>query len=273
MNKNQKETSETVPLNSPCDYLEQLFNLKSKVAMITGASSGIGASLAEMYARQGCNVILLARSYDKIKLMSEKISFNYGVDTMAIKCDVCNEAEIKDAVDEAIVRFSKIDILINNAGCSEKSEDITAHTREQWDKVISTNLSGMFFVSKEVAKHMKSSNYGKIVNISSICGIMGLSNQVSYSASKAGVIGLTRSMAVELGKFGITVNAVAPGYLLTGLTDESSGGCRYFKSRTVCGFIGRPEDLYGTVLLLSSDASRYITGSVITVDGGITANV
>lgn len=253
--------------------MENLFNISGKKVVITGASSGIGASLAELYAQHKADVALLARREEKIIDLANRLSKTYGVDVFPVSCDVSSENDVINVIETVIKRFGKIDVLVNNAGTTEKSKDITEHTTEQWEKVLTTNLTGTYWISREVIKNMKINNYGKIINISSITGIMGLANQVSYSASKAGMIGLTKSMAVELGKYNITVNAIAPGYLLTELTNVNSSGYRYFKSRTINGDVGTPEDLHGTVLLLSTDASRYMTGSVIVVDGGIIANV
>lgn len=184
-----------------------------------------------------------------------------------------SESDVENAVKAAVEKFGRIDILLNCAGITAKSKDITEHTLEQWSKVLDTNLTGTYLFCREAAKIMKAKNYGKIINVASLAGIMGFSNQISYSASKGGVISFTKSLAVELGKYNITVNALAPGYIMSEMTNVNSGGYRYFKSRTVCDRVGEPEDLHGAILLLASDASRFLTGAVITVDGGMTANL
>lgn len=253
--------------------IQELFQLKRKVVFITGASSGIGKSMAELFAAEGANLILCARRKDRIEALSNELRDKYRIDCIPVCCDITKEAEVKEAVKQAVDVFGRIEILINNAGTTEKSEDVVTHTTEQWHRVLETNLTGAFTASREVVKYMKENKYGKIINISSVCGLMGLANQVGYAATKSGLIGLTRAMAVELGKYNITVNAIAPGYFLTELTNETSRGCQYFKSRTVTNTIGKPEDLFGTVLLLATDASSYITGAVIPVDGGITASI
>ena len=192
---------------------------------------------------------------------------------MPIKCDVSVESDVIRAVETAVDRFGRIDILLNCAGITAKSKDITDHTLDQWNGVIDTNLTGTFLMCREVAKHMKKHMYGKIINIASLTALEGLSNQIGYSASKGAVLSFTRSLAVELGKYNITVNAIAPGYIATEMPNLQSRGCRYFKSRTVTDSIGVPEDLHGTIMLLASDASRFLTGSLIVVDGGHTANL
>lgn len=252
---------------------KDLFSMEGKVLLITGASSGIGESLAELFARKKSSLVLLARRQERILSLAETLEKTYGIKCLPIPCDVSNEQQAVEAVQKAVHTFGRIDVLINNAGITAKSEDITSHSTEQWESVLSTNLDGAFYISREAVKTMKEKRYGKIINISSVCGLMGLANQVSYAASKSGLIGLTRAMAVELGKYNITVNAIAPGYILTELTNEGSGGFRYFKSRTVSERVGTAEDLHGTALLLASEASSYISGAVIPVDGGITANI
>lgn len=252
---------------------KNIFSIKNKVTLITGASSGIGESLAKLFAEEKSHLVLLARRWERIRSLSAALEASYGVKCLPISCDVADEQQAIEAVQKAVQVFGRIDILINNAGITAKSEDVTSHSTEQWDSVLSTNLDGAFYVSREAVKIMKEKQYGKIINISSVCGLMGLANQVGYAASKSGMIGLTRAMAVELGKYNITVNAIAPGYILTELTNEGSGGFHYFKSRTVSDRVGIPDDLHGAVLLLASDASSYISGAVIPVDGGITANI
>ena len=197
----------------------------------------------------------------------------YGVEVMPIKCDVTSESDVENAVKASVEKFGRIDILLNCAGITAKSKDITDHSLEQWQKVLDTNLTGTYLFCREVAKIMKAKNYGKIINVTSMVALLGCGNQIGYSASKGGVISFTRSLAVELGKYNITVNAIAPGYVMTEMTNIKSRGYAYFKSRSVSGIVGEPEDMHGAILLLASDASRYLTGAIIPVDGGITANL
>ena len=252
---------------------EKIFDLQHKTVLITVASSGIVEALANFYAQNGADLSLLARRKERIDSLAAELEKKYNMRCIPVQCDVSDEGNVSAAVQAIVGFYGKIDVLVNNAAITAKSEDIAAHTIEQWNAVLNTNLRGPFCISKEVVKYMKTRNYGKIINIASVCGMMGVGNQISYSASKSGIIGLTRSMAVELGKYSITVNAISPGYVLTEMTNEKSSGCRYFRSRSVLNTIGNPDDLFGTVLLLSSDASAYISGVVIPVDGGITANL
>lgn len=255
--------------------MENLFDISGKVVLITGASSGIGASAAEMFAaRVGSEggIIICARREDRLQNLAHSFKEKFGVETLPIKCDVSLESDVQNAVAVAVEKFGKIDILLNCAGITAKSTDITDHTLEQWNGVISTNLTGTYLMCREVVKHMKKQNYGKIINVASLGALMGFSNQVSYIASKGGVLSFTRALAVELGKYNITVNAIAPGYIMSEMTNPKSRGYAYFKSRSVLDCVGQPEDLHGAILLLASDASRFLTGSLITVDGGITVN-
>ncbi len=253
--------------------IDGLFDIRGKCAVISGASSGIGKEIASLFAACGCNVAILARRKERLNALADQLTRDYSVDIMPVVCDVTDEEALVTAVNEIVSHFGRIDILVNNAGTTAKSEDISTHTRQQWDNVMGTNLTSAYILSRECARVMKDQRYGKIINISSITGIMGLKNQVSYAASKGALNSMTKAMAVELGPYNITVNAIAPGYIYTELTNPQSAGCRYFNSRTVMGRIGLPEDLRGVALLLASDASRYMTGTVIPVDGGILANI
>lgn len=250
-----------------------IFDVSGKNAVITGASSGIGRSIAELLYKKGANVAILGRRESRLEELSSALAAGGDHAVYPVVCDVKNEKNVESAVGKIIDRLGNIDILVNSAGITEKSSDITTHTRIQWENVIETNLSGTYLMCREAAKGMKQNHYGKIVNISSMAAFMGLANQVSYVAAKSGIIGFTKALAVELGKYDITVNAISPGYTQSEMTNIGSSGYRYFKSRSVLNDIARPEDIHGAVLLLASDASRFITGTVITVDGGVTANI
>lgn len=247
-----------------------MFDITGKKVLITGASSGLGKEYAKFLAGEGAEtIIVVGRRLSKLQELQRSIQNNFKTKVVPIQCDVSNA----DDVVRNLQSLERVDILINNAGTTEKSKDITEHTEEQWNRVIETNLSGTYRVSREIAKLMKRQNYGKIINIASIFATMGAANQVSYSASKGGIVALTKAMAVELAAYNITVNALLPGYCESEMTDLKSGGCRYFTSRTPLGRIGKAEDIFGALLLLASDASRWMTGSIITVDGGHTANL
>ena len=218
-------------------------------------------------------LILCARREDRLQKLAERLNKKFGVEVLPIKCDVSIESDVENAVKAAVDKFGRIDILLNCAGITAKSNDVTDYTLEQWNSVFNTNMVGTYLMCREVAKHMKKNLYGKIINVTSMVALLGCGNQIGYSASKGGVISFTRSLAVELGKYNITVNAIAPGYIMSEMTSIKSRGYAYFKSRSVSDTVGNPEDLHGTILLLSSDASRYLTGAIIPVDGGITANL
>ena len=205
--------------------------------------------------------------------MAQSLKARFNVEVLPVKCDVSVESDVVQAVENAVNRFGRIDILLNCAGITAKSADITDHTLDQWNDVFNTNMTGTYLMCREVAKHMKKNLYGKIINITSMVALLGCGNQIGYSASKGGVISFTRSLAVELGKYNITVNAIAPGYVMTEMTNIKSRGYAYFKSRSVNNTVGEPEDMHGAIMLLASDASRYLTGAIIPVDGGITANL
>lgn len=248
----------------------KLFDITGKSVLITGATSGLGMEYAKFLASEGAETIIaVGRRLAMLESVQKTIEESTRAKVIPIQCDVSSENDVVNK----LANLKQVDILINNAGITEKSKDITEQTEEQWHRVIETNLSGTYRVSREVVKLMKRQNYGKIVNIASVFAAMGACNQVSYAASKGGVVALTRAMAMELAPYNITVNAILPGYCESAMTDPNSGGYRYFVSRTPLGRIGKAEDLFGALLLLASDASRWMTGSVITVDGGHTANL
>lgn len=250
--------------------MRNIFDISGKIAVVTGASSGLGRAYAKMLAEEGAGeVILVGRREERLLDLRDKIQKETQAKAIALPCDVGNAQEVL----EKFSTLSHVDILINNAGITEKSKDFTEMTEDQWHDVIEVNLSGIYRVSREVCKLMKRQKYGKIINISSIFALMGASNQIGYCAAKGGIVSLTRAMAVEMAPYNITVNAILPGYCESEMTDLKSGGCRYFASRTPLGRIGKADDLFGTILLLASDASKWMTGCVITVDGGHTANL
>lgn len=254
--------------------MNNMFDLTGKVAVVTGASSGLGHDAAIAYAEYGADVALLARRYDRLVELKEKIEKETGRKALAIKCDVTNEEEIKAAVNEVLDKFGKIDILLNDAGTNILG-DVVNLKSEDWDTVLSTNLRGDFLTSKYVVPHMIERKYGKIVNIASVNAVMADKadwiQRPAYNASKAGVVGLTMAMSTALAKHGITVNAIGPGLFPTEMTEplfalepymahfcENNPACRP----------ANPGELNGAVIFLSSDASRYCQGQFIVVDGG-----
>ena len=197
------------------------FDLTGKVAVVTGASSGLGQQFARALSEQGCDVAILARRKERLEEFSKELKQN-GHDCLPVSCDVTDEESIKNAVNAVVDHFGKIDILVNNAGVVEYSSGLHDHTTAQWDKVLDTDLKGVFLMAREVSTIMMKQKYGRIVSMSSVVGVMGNAGQVNYAASKSGIIGMTMSLAREVGSRGITVNAVAPGFIQTAMTDVLS---------------------------------------------------
>lgn len=254
--------------------MNNMFDLTGKVAVVTGASSGLGRDAAVAYAEYGADVALLARRYDRLVELKEKIEKETGRKALAIKCDVTNEDEIKAAVDEILNKFGKIDILLNNAGVNILG-DVVNLKSEDWDTVLSTNLRSDFLTSKYVVPHMIERNYGKIVNIASVNAIVADKDEwiqrPAYNASKAGVVGLTMAMSTALAKHGITVNAIGPGLFPTEMTEPLFAlepFMNAFCQRNPASRPANPGELNGAVIFLSSDASMYCQGQFIVVDGG-----
>jgi NAD(P)-dependent dehydrogenase (short-subunit alcohol dehydrogenase family) len=245
------------------------FDLKGRVALVTGASSGLGRHFAGVLARAGAAVALTARRHDMLEDAAGELGRS-GARAAAIPCDVTDGASVRQALDAAEAALGPLDIVVNNAGIVV-SKPMLEHSEEEWDRVLDTNLKGAWLVSREAAERwVKSERKGRIVNIASLLALRTIGRVPSYCASKAGLVHLTHSMAMELARHGITVNALAPGYVVTDFNRrflESEAG-RALIGRIPMGREGRPEDLDGALLLLAADAGAYITGAVIPVDGG-----
>lgn len=254
--------------------MSDLFDLTGKVAVITGASSGIGAEIAKAFAAQGADVAILARRYEKLEALATEIT-TLGRKALPLKCDVTEEETIKAAVQTILDEFGKIDILMNNAGvASAGSIDDLEET--EWDRVIAINLKGIFLMSKHVIKPMKERNYGKIINTASIGGLIGSKSLPlhAYNASKGAVINLTRGMGASLAQYGITVNAIGPSLFKTEMTEKTLYQESYLKVyNELCpaGRPGNPGELNGAAIYFASDASSYTTGQTLYVDGGWTS--
>jgi NAD(P)-dependent dehydrogenase (short-subunit alcohol dehydrogenase family) len=238
--------------------------LSGQRALITGASSGLGAHFAELLASQGANLVLVARRVEALALVAEKARrHGHLVETIALDVtDSASRARLADAA-------GRVDILVNNAGVVREGAALT-HTESDWDTVLDTNLKAMFFVAQALAPGMREQGGGSIVNVASILGLRQAGGVVSYAVSKAGVIQLTKSLALEWARHGIRVNAIAPGYVETELNQDfwhTDAGIALIK-RIPQRRLGQLSDLDGPMLLLASDASRYMTGAVLTVDGG-----
>ena len=243
--------------------------MKGKVVIITGASSGIGKALSEQFAMLGAYVVLAARDLAKIQAISDELN-NKNCNTLAVKTDVSNEIDCQNLIKTSIEKYQKIDILINNAGIT-RDKLLLRMTEEDWDLVLSVNLKGAFNTTKAVIRTMASQRYGKIVNVSSVVGLMGNAGQANYSASKAGLLGLTKSTAKEFASRNINVNAVAPGFVETEMTAVLTEEQRKLFLDVIPMKRGcKPEEIAEVIAFLSSDMSGYMTGQVLAIDGGMT---
>jgi 3-oxoacyl-[acyl-carrier protein] reductase len=242
--------------------------LKTKVALITGAAQGIGKAVTLVLARHGADVVVADVNIEKAQETAREVEA-LGRAAMAVRVDVTRLEDVEKMVEAAVQRFGKIDILINNAGIA-RDKLILRMTEEDWDTVLNVNLKGTFNCTKAVIKHMSKQRSGKIVNIASVVGMMGNPGQANYSASKAGVIGLTKTIAREFAARGINVNAIAPGYIQTPMTEVLPEKAKEELKRLIpMERLGQPEDVAHAVLFLVSEASSYITGNILNVNGGI----
>ena len=248
-----------------------MFNLKNKIAIVTGASQGIGKSISEIFSIAGAHVVCLARNKDRLKELVSEISKN-GNSASYISCDVSDGNSIEDALRSVVKDYKQIDILVNNAGITKDS--LILRMKEQnWDQVMNTNLKGAFYSTKIVLRHMMKKKYGRIINITSIVGLQGNPGQSNYAASKAGLIGFSQSIAKEVASRGITVNCIAPGWIETEMTNDIPQDIKENIIKNIpIGKTGSAEDIANTALFLASKEARYITGQTITVDGGRVIN-
>lgn len=242
--------------------------LVGKVALVTGASRGIGKAIALRLAQDGADVVVAATSIENADVVAKQIEA-LGRNSLPIGLNVALYKEVEEMMKSALGVFPKVDILVNNAGIT-KDNLLVRMTEEQWDRVLEVNLKGSFNCIRALAKSMMKQRAGKIINISSIVGVIGNAGQANYCASKAGIIGLTKSVARELASRNIQVNAIAPGYIETDMTGELADDVQETLKTTIpLGRIGRPEEIAAAATFLASDQSDYITGQVIQVDGGM----
>lgn len=243
--------------------------LQDKVAVITGGARGLGRAIAERLAGEGVKLALTDINEELVRTTAEEIAKKYGVETMALKHDVASEESTKAVVKEVAGCFGRIDILVNNAGITRDAR-MMMMKQDDWELVLRINLTGAFICSKLVSKQMLKQSSGCIINIASVSGQMGNVGQANYSASKAGLIGLTKTTAREMAERGVTVNAIAPGYIQSDMTHVlSEEVSRKFLTQIPMARYGTPDDVADAVLFLSSDLAKYITGQVINVDGGL----
>lgn len=244
-------------------------NLSNKVALITGGSRGIGKEIALELGRNGVNIVIsYVNNMEKATAVIDEI-ISYGVKAMAVCADVSVEEDVLHMIKTVEEEFGTIDILVNNAGIT-KDNLIIRMKEEDWDSVMDVNLKGTFLCTKAVSRIMMKKRYGKIINITSVVGIMGNAGQSNYSASKAGVIGFTKSMAKELASRGIRVNAIAPGFIETDMTEVLKDEIKDTMLKAIpLNSFGNPKDIANLVVFLASERSDYITGQIINVDGGM----
>ena len=243
------------------------FSLNNKIAIVTGASQGIGKIIAFELAKSGAHVACISRNKKAIESIVEKITINGGL-ASSFACDISDSVTFSEIIRKIIKENSRIDILVNNAGITKDSL-LMRMSIEQWDDVINTNLKGAFHCTKAVIRYMMKNKFGRIINITSIVGLTGNAGQANYAASKSGLIGMTKSIAKEVASRGITANCIAPGWIETSMTEKLSKEVKSeFLSHIPVGRIGSPDDIANAVIFLASDEAGYITGQTITVDGG-----
>ena len=241
--------------------------LNNKVAIVTGSSRGIGKSIAKKLFHHGCKVVILSRKIDELNKVKEQINSD---NIICYACDTTNQSEFKEIVQEVYDKWGSIDILINNAGIT-RDKLLLRLNEDDWDRVINVNLKGYYNTIKIVSRFMLKNRSGKIVNISSVIGQIGNSGQSNYAASKAGVEGMTRALAVELGSKNININCIAPGYIKTEMTSNLDNKViDGMKSNIPLNKLGLSVDVANLACYLSSELSSYITGQVINIDGGMT---
>jgi 3-oxoacyl-[acyl-carrier protein] reductase len=243
--------------------------LEGKAALVTGASRGIGREIAIELARQGANVAVnYAGSESKANEVVDEIKA-MGKEAFAIKCDVSNSEEVAAMVKDTVERFGKLDILVNNAGIT-KDNLLMRMKEDEWDDVININLKGVFLCTKAVTRQMMKQRVGRIINITSVVGVSGNPGQANYVAAKSGVIGLTKTTAKELASRNITVNAIAPGFITTDMTDKLSGEVKDEMLKQIpLARLGEPKDIAKMTAFLASDDASYITGQTLHINGGM----
>jgi len=240
-----------------------------KTAVVTGGARGIGFECARKFAAGGATVVLVDVLEDAMKQAAEKLTAAGAKQVLTFKVDVTDEAAVEKTLDEVVEKCGRLDILVNNAGITRDDLLLRMETA-MWDLVISVNLKGTFLMTKHAARHMLRQRYGRIVNLASVSGLVGNPGQANYSASKAGVVGFTRTVARELAKRGITCNAVAPGFIKTDMTDVLPEKAKEMALAAIpMARMGMPEEVAAVVAFFASDDAAYVTGHVLAVDGGM----
>ncbi|HOC06440.1 MAG: SDR family NAD(P)-dependent oxidoreductase [Bacillota bacterium] len=252
-----------------------MFNLKGRVAVVTGASSGLGLQMAHGFANQGADLVIMARRIQRLEEAAKDIREKYGVRCLPIQCDVTDTDQVNKAAAETFSYYGRIDILVNNAGAS-RNAGVLEMTDEDWNFTLQADLTSVFKVTRAFAKYMVQQNYGRIINIASIYGQVGNTamDTVAYHSSKGGVVNFTRAVAAELAKYNITCNAISPGYFETELTADTlrtEAFTKFMEATVPLRRYGREGELNAAAVFLASDEASYITGQNIKVDGGYTS--
>ena len=242
--------------------------LADKVAIVTGASRGIGRAISVALAGQGAKVVASARNVEALESLVAEIKA-LGGEAVAVVGDVAVEADANNLIEQAVATYGQVDILVNNAGITRDGL-LLRMKNEDWDAVLDTNLKGAFLCIRAAAKFMSKQRSGRIINISSVVGEMGNAGQANYCASKAGLLGLTKSVARELARRNVTVNAITPGFIVTDMTEQMTDKAREAMTEQIpLGRLGEASDVANAVLFLASDQSSYITGQVLGINGGM----
>lgn len=252
-----------------------MFNFKDRVVVVTGSSSGLGLQMSEGFAKQGADLVLLARREERVKENAKKLEEEYGIRAIGIKCDITNLESVQAAVKATLDSFDKVDVVINNAGSAQCS-NAEKTTDEEFEFNIDVDLTGVFRCCREFGKVMIDQNYGRIINIASMYGLCGNNEApaVGYHAAKGGVVNLTRALAAEWARYNITVNTICPGYFETELTAETlktDAFTAYAKRTVPLGRYGNAGELNAAAIFLASEEASYVTGIALPVDGGYTA--